>query len=165
MTRLILYVGFALGISFVCSLLEAALLSVRIAPLAQRRSAGSRGARLLLEIKQKRIGDAITAILTLNTVANTLGATLAGAQAAAFFGNAWVGLFSGVLTFLILVFSEIIPKTVGAVYALQLAGIVGRVLHLLMRVMVPVLVRELKHKPVLPVGVLDRFVISRDFLP
>jgi CBS domain containing-hemolysin-like protein len=132
-------VVFALGVSFVCSLLEATLLSVSIVRLADRASAGSRGARRLLELKQERIDDAISAILILNTVANTLGATLAGAQAARVFGSAWVGAFSGVLTFLILIVSEIIPKTLGAVYAGPLSGIVGWVLNLLVRLMVPVL--------------------------
>jgi len=136
---LIVFVAFALGVSFLCSLLEAALLSSRIASLTQRRDRGSTGAQLLLDIKQRHIDDAITAILTLNTVANTLGATLAGAQAAVVFGSAWVGLFSGALTFLILVFSEIIPKTLGAVYAKGLAGFVGRTLHVLTTAMKPAL--------------------------
>jgi CBS domain containing-hemolysin-like protein len=137
---LFFYVGFALGISFLCSLLEAALLSARTASLTQKRSAGSRGAGWLLELKQTRIDDAISAILTVNTVANTLGATLAGAQAARVFGDPWVGVFSGVLTFLILVVSEIIPKTLGAVYTEQLSGFVGWTLLGLTRAMVPVLV-------------------------
>jgi CBS domain containing-hemolysin-like protein len=126
-------------VSFLCSLLEAALLSARSASLTQKCDLGSRGACLLLEIKQTRIEDAISAILTVNTVANTLGATLAGAQAARIFGDPWVGLFSGVLTFLILVVSEIIPKTLGAVYAERLSGFVGWSLHLLTRAMAPVL--------------------------
>jgi len=138
-TTLLLFVGFALGISFCCSLLEAALLSARMASLSERRSHGSRGAGLLLDIKQHRIDDAISAILTLNTVANTLGATLAGAEAADVFGSAWVGVFSGVLTLLILILSEIIPKTLGAVYAGPLSPAVGWSLHLLTRLMWPVL--------------------------
>jgi len=136
---LLLYVGFALAVSFLCSLLEAALLSARTASLTQKHSGGSRGAGRLLEIKQTRLDDAISAILTVNTVANTLGATLAGAQVARIFGDPWVGLFSGVLTFLILVVSEIIPKTLGAVYAVQLSGFVGWTLHLLTKAMAPVL--------------------------
>ena len=139
MTLLVLYVVFALGISFLCSLLEATLLSVRIVWLTERFAAGNRGAGFLLELKQARIDDAITAILTLNTVANTLGATLAGAQAAHVFGSAWVGVFSGLLTLLILVVSEIIPKTLGAVYAGPLSGVVGWVLLFLVRMMGPVL--------------------------
>jgi CBS domain containing-hemolysin-like protein len=136
---LLVYVGFALGVSHLCSLLEAALFSSRISTLNDKLSRGSRGAALLLEIKQTRIDDAISAILTLNTVANTLGATLAGAQAARVFGDMWVGVFSGVLTFLILVVSEIIPKTLGAVYAGPLSSFVGWSLHYLTKLMFPVL--------------------------
>jgi CBS domain containing-hemolysin-like protein len=94
---------------------------------------------LLLKIKQQNVDDAISAVLIINTVANTLGATMAGAQAAAFFGSAWIGLFSAVLTLLILVFSEIIPKTLGTVYAAPLSGFVGRMLHFLTTAMAPVL--------------------------
>lgn len=139
MTLLFLFVGLALGVSFLCSLLEAALLSVRAAGLAERKAHGSRGAALLLEIKQTRIDDAITSILVLNTVANTLGATMAGAQAARVFGSSWVGVFSGCLTLGILVISEVIPKTLGAVYATALAPAVGRTLEALTRVMTPAL--------------------------
>jgi len=136
---LLVYVGFALGISFVCSLLEATLLSSRISSLGALATAGNRGAGKLRELKQDRIDDAISAILTINTVANTLGATLAGAQAADYFGSRWVGVFSGVLTFLILLISEIIPKTLGAVYSRSLSGIVGHTLQALTLVMTPVL--------------------------
>jgi CBS domain containing-hemolysin-like protein len=136
---LLLYVGIALGVSFLCSLLEAAVLSSRTATLTERKRGGSKGAGLLLELKRTRIDDAISSILILNTVANTLGATMAGAQAAIVFGSAWVGVFSGVFTFLILVLSEIIPKTLGAVYAAPLSGAVGRILGLLTRIMTPLL--------------------------
>ena len=139
MTLLLLFVGFALSVSFLCSLLEAALLSARRGMLAEKKAAGSRGAGVLLEIKEQRIDDAISAILILNTLANTLGATMAGAQAARVFGSAAVGIFSGVLTFLILVFSEIIPKTLGALYAAPLATVVGYTLHGLTVVMSPAL--------------------------
>jgi len=137
---LVVFVGFALGVSFLCSLLEAALLSARLATLSEQRSRGITGAGLLLEIKRTRLDDAISAILILNTLANTLGATLAGAQAAHVFGSAWVGVFSGVLTFLILVVSEIIPKTLGAVYSHSLSAFVGWALQLLTRFMAPALV-------------------------
>ena len=137
---LILFVVFALGVSFLCSLLEATLLSAGMASLSERRAAGSRGAGWLLELKRTRIDDAISAILILNTLANTLGATMAGAQAARLFGSAWIGLFSGVLTLLILVVSEIVPKTLGAVYARSLSGFVGWTLLILTRMMTPALV-------------------------
>jgi CBS domain containing-hemolysin-like protein len=138
-TLLLLFVGFALSVSFLCSLLEAVLLSARRGMLAEKKAAGYRGAALLLEIKEQRIEDAISAILILNTVANTLGATMAGAQAAHVFGSAAVGIFSGILTFLILVFSEIIPKTLGTLYVPQLAAFVGYALHGLTWVMSPAL--------------------------
>jgi magnesium and cobalt exporter, CNNM family len=138
-TLLLLYVGFALCVSFLCSLLEAALLSTSRGLLSERAAAGSRGAARLLRLKEKRIDDSISAILILNTLANTLGATMAGAQADRVFGNAAVGVFSGVLTLLILVFSEIIPKTLGALYASRLAGFVGYALSALTWVMTPAL--------------------------
>jgi CBS domain containing-hemolysin-like protein len=136
---LIAYVGAALSISFVCSILEAALLSSRVIELAARRSKGDRNAALLLDIKQNRIDEAISAILTLNTIAHTIGAAMAGAQAAIVFGDAWVGVFSGVLTLLVLVITEIIPKTLGTVFASQLVGFVGRTIRLLIIVLWPVL--------------------------
>lgn len=139
MGPLIAFVAFALGVSFYCSLLEAALLSVNHAHLLQGKAEGNTGAALLLQLKQQRLDDAITAILTLNTVSNTLGATMAGAQATKVFGSAWIGVFSGVLTFLILVVSEIIPKTLGAVYSRPLTPFVGWSLRILTLVMAPAL--------------------------
>lgn len=139
MTLLLFFVSFALGVSFLCSLLEAALLSARRGMLADKQAAGNRGAAFLLEIKERRLDDAISAILILNTLANTLGATMAGAQAARVFGNSAVGIFSGILTFLILVFSEIIPKTLGALYVSRLSGLVGYTLNGLTWVMGPAL--------------------------
>lgn len=133
------FVAFALGVSFTCSLLEAAFLSVRAATLSEQRAAGRQGSGLLLTLKQQRVDDAISAILIINTVANTLGATLAGAQAARVFGSSWVGLFSGILTLLILVISEIIPKTLGALYAPRIANMVGYALHFLTRALSPAL--------------------------
>ena len=114
---LFLYVGGALSISFLCSLLEAGLLSSRELELAARSKSGDKGAAVLLELKENRLDDAISAILTLNTIAHTIGATLAGAQAARVFGETWVGVFSAVLTLLVLLLTEIIPKTLGAVHA------------------------------------------------
>ena len=136
---LVLYVGAALSISFLASLLEATLLSVRISELEPRAKAGNRGAALLLDLKQHRVDDAISAILTMNTIAQTLGAALAGAQAARVFGSARVGIFSGVLTLLVLVCTEIIPKTLGTVYAPQLVGIVGRIIQALTWILAPIL--------------------------
>jgi CBS domain containing-hemolysin-like protein len=144
---LLIYVSFALGISFFCSLLEASFLACRNSTLQSQKANGNKGAALLLHLKLHNTSDAISAILILNTGANTLGATLAGAQAARVFGNAWIGLFSGMLTLLILLLSEIIPKTLGATYYRQLTGFVGRSLTVLTTLLAPALVlsRTLTH--------------------
>jgi CBS domain containing-hemolysin-like protein len=139
LSLLVTYIAIAIGVSFTCSLLEAALLSSRNAILTAQAKAGNTGAEHLLKIRTERVDDAISAILTLNTVANTLGATLAGAQAARVFGSKWVGVFSGLLAFAILVFSEIIPKTLGAVYWRQISGGVGWALQILTKAMTPAL--------------------------
>lgn len=116
---LLLYITIALSISFLCSILEAVLLSTSLAYIELRASMGKRAGTIMRRHKQN-VEQAISAILTLNTIAHTVGAAGAGAQAAAVFGNQWLGLISAILTFLILVFSEIIPKTLGAVYWKQL---------------------------------------------
>lgn len=131
MTLLIIIVLVALGVSGLCSILEASLLSASVVELSQRAEKGNKGAARLLELKQDHVEDSISAILTYNTIAHTVGAALSGAQAAVVFGDDWVGLFSGVLTLLILVFTEIIPKTVGTVHAGRLAGFSGRVISLM----------------------------------
>jgi CBS domain containing-hemolysin-like protein len=151
---LTVYVGSALGASFLCSILEAALLSVRELELLQRADQGDAGAARLLAIKRDRIDDAISSILTVNTIAHTVGATLAGAQAAIVFSDAWVGAFSAVLTLLVLVLTEIIPKTLGTVHASRLVGFVGGTTGLMMKAATPLLLvtrlltRALtRHKP------------------
>ena len=131
MVLLVLIVTAALSISFICSVLEASLLSASVVELSRRKEKGNKGAGLLLQLKENRLEDSIAAILTYNTIAHTVGAALSGAQAAVVFGDAWVGVFSGVLTVLILVITEIIPKTIGTVHAARLAGPVARVISLM----------------------------------
>ena len=139
MLALLLIVLVALGVSFLCSILEAALLTIRDTELAEGVANGQRGAKLLLELKTERLDEAISAILILNTVAHTIGAAMAGAQAARVFGDAWVGVFSGVLTLLVLVVTEIIPKTLGAAYASRLVPFVAYTLQGLRFLLYPVL--------------------------
>src|SRR5688500_7467542 len=115
MAVLFLYVGIALTVSFVCSVLEAVVLSVTpgsIPLLEKRRHPAARRLRRL----QDDIDAPLAAILSVNTIAHTLGAASAGAQAARVFGDNAVGIFSAILTFLILVVTEIVPKTLGASY-------------------------------------------------
>jgi CBS domain containing-hemolysin-like protein len=122
MTLLIAYGLLAVGVSFLCSMLEASLLSLPVSYVKVLEEKGSRVGRLLLAMKTS-IDRPLAAILTLNTVAHTVGAAGVGAQAAIVFGSGAVGLASAVMTLLILVVSEIIPKTLGAVHAKRLAGL------------------------------------------
>lgn len=115
MTTLVLYVALALGISFLCSILEATILSVTRSHIHLLVKKKKWGGRLLQQLKDD-IDRPLAAILTLNTIANTVGAALVGAEVLALFGNEWVAVGSGLLTFSILLFSEIIPKTLGAAY-------------------------------------------------
>ncbi|MDV7338212.1 hemolysin family protein [Terasakiella sp. A23] len=127
MTLLLFYLALAIGVSFICSISEAVLLSIRpsyIASLDQE----SKTAKVLTTLRGK-LDRPLAAILTANTIAHTVGAAGVGAQAAFVFGNEYLGVISGILTFLILVFSEIIPKTLGAVYWQQLAPSFGRLIH------------------------------------
>ena len=136
MFLLILYVCLALSISFMCSLLEAALLSITpsyVALLEQERSPVAGRLRLL----RADVDKPLAAILSLNTVAHTVGAAGAGAQAAKVFGDAAVGIFSGVLTLLVLALSEIVPKSLGAAHWKWLAPRMVPVLRIFMLVAWP----------------------------
>jgi CBS domain containing-hemolysin-like protein len=120
MGLLFLYVFGAVAFSFLCSILEAVLLSVNSAHIEMLINEENPAGALFKKWKGD-IGKPLAAILTLNTIAHTIGAASAGAQAATVFGSVYLGLFSAVLTLLILIFSEIIPKTLGAQYWRQLA--------------------------------------------
>ena len=115
MTFLIIYFLTAILVSFFCSLLESVLLSISIAHVTVLEKEGTKVGKIMSELKGN-INRPLAAILTINTVANTVGAAGVGAQTHMIFGNEWVAFMSGVLTFAILIFSEIIPKTIGSVY-------------------------------------------------
>ena len=115
MELLILFLFIALFFSFACSMLESVLLSVTPSYIALLREKGVKHAVLLDKFKHN-IDRPLAAILTLNTFAHTLGAAGVGVQAQKIWGEAHLSVISGVLTLLILVFSEIIPKTIGANY-------------------------------------------------
>jgi len=127
LTLLIVYVSLAIGVSFLCSIMEAVLLSVTPAYIGALGEDKPSVAARLRELKDD-VDRPLAAILTLNTVAHTIGAAGAGAEAASYFGNSAIGVFSAVLTLGILVLSEIIPKTLGAVYWRGLAPLVSRLL-------------------------------------
>lgn len=127
MTLLIVYITLALGVSFLCSLLEATLLSLTPAYLASIDSRAPALSKRWLNFKED-VEKPLAAILSLNTIAHTVGAAGAGAQATALFGEIYFGVISVILTLLILVVSEIIPKTLGARYCKELAPVCGHIL-------------------------------------
>lgn len=136
MLLLAFYIFVALFFSFVCSIAEAVLLSVSQAYIRVLQQEKKRAGVLLQQLKQD-IDRPLAAILTLNTIAHTMGAAGAGAQAALVFGEVYMGLISALLTLMILVFSEIIPKTLGAHYWRQLAPLVAYFLPGLVKVLYP----------------------------
>jgi CBS domain containing-hemolysin-like protein len=136
MGLLVFYVALALGISFLCSVLEAVLLSVTPSYVQALETDQPEAGQRLRTLKAN-VDRPLAAILSLNTIAHTVGAAGAGAQAQAVFGEAWITVASAVLTVLILVFSEIIPKTIGAVFWRQLAPAVGSVLAPMIVIMYP----------------------------
>lgn len=121
MALLTFYLVLAIGVSFLCSILEAALLSLTPTHIAVLRESGSRTGERLHALKQD-IDQPLAAILSLNTMAHTFGAAGVGAQAQVVFGQASVTIAAALVTLAILIFSEIIPKTLGATHARALAG-------------------------------------------
>lgn len=113
MGLIFLYLFGALGISFLCSILEAVLLSTPMSFISMKEEEGNKTAKLLKKYKAE-IDGPVAAILSLNTIAHTIGAAGVGAEAVNVFGEEYFGVISAILTILILVFSEIIPKTIGA---------------------------------------------------
>jgi len=154
MLLLFIYIFIALGVSFFCSIAEAVLLSVNLPYVTLLESQNKPSGKLLHQLKND-LNSPLAAILTLNTIAHTIGAAGAGAQAALVFGNQFVGIISAILTFLILVFSEIIPKTLGAHYWRQLAPVTAYALRILIWVLYPfvimtkILTRSLTEGPTL----------------
>ena len=132
MTLLFIYGFVSIFFSFLCSILEAVLLSVTPTFININKQEG-KGYALTLERLKKDVDKPLIAILTLNTIAHTVGAIMVGVQSEHAFGsgNNMVGIVSAVMTFLILVLSEIIPKTIGATYWKQLANFTSKALLVL----------------------------------
>lgn len=151
MTTLAWVLGISLALSFLCSILEAVLLSITRSYVAVLKDQGERAGRLLARM-QERIDEPIAAILTLNTIAHTAGAAMGGALAKDLWGDDWLALFSALLTLVILLFSEIVPKTLGATLWQQLARPAAYVLQGMIWGMKPIL---------LPLNLFSRLITPR----
>ena len=137
MLELILAIGLATLISAFCSVSEAALYSVPWSRIEELRRQGKPSGKLLFILRQD-VERPITAILTLNTIANTAGASIAGAAAAGVYGEGSLPLFALTFTAIILVFAEIIPKTAGVIFARNIMPLLARPLTALVWSMTPV---------------------------
>ncbi len=134
--QLCLSCGLAIIISALCSIAEAALYSIPISHIEVLDRAGKSSGKILKKLKRD-IHKPIIAILTLNTIANTMGAAIAGAAATEFFGSRYLGIFSAIFTLSILVFSEIIPKTAGVVYCKEVGPFMAYPLMWLVNILKP----------------------------
>jgi len=130
MFELILAVGLAVLISAFCSVTEAALYSLPWSRIENLRRQGKKSGHTLFALRSN-IEEPITAILTVNTIANTAGAAVAGAAAAKVFGQEALPAFAVFFTAMILVFSEIIPKTMGVMYTRTLSPFLAKPLRFL----------------------------------
>lgn len=139
MTALFVYLFIALFTSFVCSIMEAVLLSTPISYLKSRLSHGDKSAALMLKHKEN-IDKPLSAILSLNTIAHTVGAAGVGAQATLVFGEVYFGLISAILTILILILTEIIPKTLGANHSKNLVSLSSKIINLMIWMTYPLVV-------------------------
>ncbi len=139
MTALLWVLAATLSTSFLCSVLEAVFLSISHSYVALLQERGE-WAGEWLSSAMKKLDEPIAAILTLNTIAHTIGATMGGAMALQIFGSAWVAAFSAVLTLAILVLTEIVPKTLGATYWKQLAIPTAHILRVMTVGMKPIIV-------------------------
>lgn len=137
---LVSYILLALVLSFMCSIAEAVLLSITPSYIAGLRETNPGTAELLKRLKQDNVDQSLAAILTLNTIAHTVGAIGSGAKATIVFGSAWFGVFSAVMTLMILFLSEIIPKTLGAVYWRSLAAPTARFVRFLIFSLYPLII-------------------------
>ncbi|WP_298038458.1 hemolysin family protein [uncultured Desulfuromonas sp.] len=136
MPTLILYLFIAIFFSFLCSILEAVLLSISPAYIAGKEKEAPKTAHLLNRLKEN-IDRPLAAILTLNTFAHTIGAAGVGAQAQRLWGNEYLSVVSALLTLAILIFSEIIPKTLGATYWKPLAPLSARITRWMILILYP----------------------------
>ena len=128
----------AVSISSVSSLMEATLYAVPWSSIERLRAAGRRSGELLHALRSQ-VDKPIAAVVTLNTLVNTTGSVIVGMVATSVLGQEYMFVFVAVFSFLILTLGEIIPKTLGVVYANLLAPPLAMPLHLLTRLFTPII--------------------------
>ena len=136
MTLLFIYLFIAIGVSFLCSIREAVLLSITPSYLEKLSIERPRSGRIIQQVKD-RLDESLSSILILNTFAHTMGAAGVGSQAVQIFGPEWETLIAILLTLVILYFSEIIPKTLGATFWRSLAVPASFIITSLVRLVYP----------------------------
>jgi CBS domain containing-hemolysin-like protein len=152
MLMLILVIACAVGLSSICALTEAALYAVPLSNIERLRGEGSHSGEVLHALR-KHVSRPIAALVTLNTLANTAGAVIAGMAATSVLGPEYMSVFLLFFSFLILMFGEIIPKTLGVVYAHFLAPLLAVPLHLLTRFFTPL---------IWLLGLINRLLLPKD---
>lgn len=136
MGLILLYLLGALALSFLCSILEAVLLSTPMSFISMKENEGNKTATLMKRYKNN-VDRPVGAILSLNTIAHTIGSAGVGAESIKIFGEEYFGLISAILTLLILILSEIIPKTIGASYWRSLAMTSTKIIRVLIFITYP----------------------------
>lgn len=160
MGLILLYFLGALSLSFLCSVLEAVLLSTPMSFISMKENQGNKTATLMKHYKNN-VDRPVGAILSLNTIAHTIGSAGVGAESIKIFGEEYFGVISAILTLLILVLSEIIPKTIGASYWRSLAMPATKIIKALIIITYPlVLLSELITKVFSPKG--NQVTMSRE---
>ena len=163
MELLIIFFLASVSISFVCSVLESVLLSVNMSYVSVLEKEKPKVGKLLRWHKEN-INKSIASILILNTIANTLGAAAVGAQASSIWGSDVVAYVSIVLTFAILYFSEIIPKTIGAIYWKSLAPMASKLIQIFVWITYPIILTTLFVTDKISAGQEDSNSLTKDEL-
>ena len=160
MTTLIVYASIALGVSFLCSILEAVVLSIPHTYIAVLEKDGDKNGVIWANLKEDDAVRPLTAILTLNTIAHTMGAAGVGSEVQSIWGEGALTIASIILTIAVLFLSEIIPKTLGTAYWKKLAPFTGKLLAILVRLLAILIVPIQMLKAILPKG--DHTLVTRD---
>ncbi|MBL6890694.1 MAG: DUF21 domain-containing protein [Candidatus Poseidoniaceae archaeon] len=160
MALLVFYITLALGVSFLCSILEAVVLSIPHTYIAVLQKDKSKVGDLWSNLKDDDAVRPLTAILTLNTIAHTMGAAGVGSQVQMIYGEDSLTIASIILTLAVLFLSEIIPKTIGTAYWKQLAPVAGGILNVMTKALTILIIPIQWLKAILPKG--SHSLVTRD---